>query len=57
MKMLFKKEVKHSVVYKTAEPQAPVRSIYVSKNWLTKVGHEFKKPLDLQIGPWSEVGK
>ena len=49
--MEFKKEVKHSVVYETTEPKAPVRSIYVSKDWLTQQGHDFKKPLDLEVKP------
>jgi len=35
MRMLFKKEVKHSVVYETEAPKAPCRSVYVSKDWLT----------------------
>ena len=34
MKMKFKKEVKHSVVYETDDPKAAVRSVYVMKDWL-----------------------
>lgn len=34
MKLRFKKEVKHSVVYETIDDKAPVRSVYVMKHWL-----------------------
>ena len=32
--MKLKKEVKHSIVYETEEPKAPLRSVYVSREWL-----------------------
>ena len=47
--MTFKKEVVNSVVYETTEPKAPVRSVYVSKDWLTQQGHDFKQPIELEI--------
>lgn len=47
MKMTFKKEVKHSVVYETAEEGVPLRSVYVSKDWLTLHGHDFRKPIEV----------
>ena len=34
MKMLLKKEVKHSVVYETQDEAAAVKSVYVMKDWL-----------------------
>lgn len=48
-RMSFKKEVKHSVVYETDDAKAPVRSIYVSKDWLTVQGHPFRDPLELEV--------
>lgn len=35
MKMTFKKECKHSVVYETQDEKAAVKSVYVQKDWLT----------------------
>ena len=32
--MKLKKEVKHSVVYETADEDAPCKSVYVSREWL-----------------------
>lgn len=49
MEMKFKKEVKHSVVYETAEEGVPLRSVYVSKDWLTMHGHDFKKPIQVEV--------
>lgn len=49
MKMTFKKEVKHSVVYETEEPQAALRSVYVSKDWLAAQGHAFMKPIEVEV--------
>lgn len=34
MKLTFKKEVKHSVVYESADDKAPIKSVYVMKHWL-----------------------
>ena len=34
MLMKLKKEVKHSVVYETADEDAPCKSVYLSKEWL-----------------------
>lgn len=47
MKMLLKKEVKHSVVYETLDEKAAVRSVYVMKNWLRAGGAGA-----LQLGGW-----
>lgn len=49
MEMKFKKEVKHSVVYETEEQKAPIRSVYVSKDWLTMQGHDFRKPIEVKV--------
>lgn len=49
MEMTFKKEVVNSVVYETAAPKAPVRTVYVSKDWLTAQGHDFRKPLEITV--------
>ena len=49
MKMTFKKEVKHSVVYETLEEGAPIRSVYVSKDWLAVHSHELKKPIEVEV--------
>ena len=49
MKMEFKKEVKHSVVYETSDEEAPVFSVYVRKDWLLKQLHDFKKPIELEV--------
>lgn len=50
--MTFKKEVKHSVVYETDEAQAPMRSVYVSKDWLAKQGHSFRHPIEVTVATW-----
>lgn len=34
MKLKFKKEVKHSVVYESTDDHAPIKSVYVMKSWL-----------------------
>lgn len=53
MKMQFKKEVKHSVVYETEDPKAPMRSIYVAKSWIIAtggfVGGGWPKTLDVEV--------
>lgn len=49
MKLKFKKEVVNSVVYETDEPKAPIRSVYVSKDWLTEQGHNFEEPIYLVV--------
>ena len=49
MELKFKKEVKHSVVYETEEQQVPIRSVYVSKDWLTAQGHDFRKPIEVTV--------
>jgi len=36
MKMLFKKETKHTVVYAAQDDTAPVQSVYVEKVWLRR---------------------
>jgi hypothetical protein len=37
-KMAFVKETKHTVVFGTSDPLAPVSSVYVSKIWLATKG-------------------
>lgn len=49
VQMNFKKEVKHSVVYETDAQQVPIRSVYVSKDWLTMQGHDFRKPIEVTV--------
>lgn len=53
MKMQFKKEVKHSVVYETADEDAPTKSVYVTKDWLkhnvTLTGNTWPKVIDLEV--------
>jgi len=51
MKMSFKKEVKHSVVYETEEAKAPVRSVYVSKDWLRdqSAGRVIPRSIEVEV--------
>jgi hypothetical protein len=52
MKMLFKKEVKHSVVYETDNEKAAVRSVYVLKDWINlyeRVNGVWPPAIDLEI--------
>lgn len=49
MTMTFKKEVKHSVVYETDDEAAAIKSVYVLKDWLTMHGHDFKKPIEVEV--------
>ena len=57
MEMTFKKEVKHSVVYETADEKAAVKSVYVMKDWLSEQEETAKaravgswpKEIDLEI--------
>jgi len=47
--MTFKKEVKHSVVYETEAEDAPIRSVYVRKDWLVQQLHDFKQPVYVEV--------
>ena len=52
-KMTLKKEVKHSVVYETEEKGAPVKSVYVMKDWLLtwggKASMAFPQTIELEV--------
>ena len=52
MKLVQKKEVKHSVVYETADGEAPARAVYVRKAWFWKqgfIGGGFPQAIELEI--------
>lgn len=60
MKMTFKKETKHTVVYEAADATAmvvPVESVYVSKAWLTAHNVQSKWPqaIELTVVPQREA--
>ena len=52
-KMTLKKEVKHSVVYETEEKGAPVKSVYVMKDWFWAqgggIGMAFPQTIELEV--------
>jgi len=54
MKLILKKEVKHSVVYETSDEGAPCKSVYVMKEWLLANGaqdviHAWPKSIELEV--------
>lgn len=48
-RLALKKETKHTAVYETEDPLAPIRSAYVQKSWLATQPSDSRKVVPPEI--------